>query len=966
MLTANRSILLIEPFQHRIELFELLILFRIDGNGVRVRSDRILDQRGVALFCRKQGAAIGRAFVFDDVQLHREGFGTVYTYDSAGRVLTATDSMGRKTSYTYQWDNRPEVSTINYHDGTQKTFTYDPSTHNLLSETDANGVTAYYSYDQSWNNIKVYLTTGYTYLNSGIKEFSVSGYVTKETDPFGNETQYSYNTNKGLLTSITEPNSSVTSYSYNSNNDLITGVAKGSSSVSYSYTNRRLTGLSHSGNGTVNYSLLYDEFGNRTNVKVGTQSLSVSTYAPYNGVLTQTTYGNGTYTEPVYDSLLRQTGLKINGTQKYRWHYGADGRIGMEEDLDNDVVWRYLYDGEGNISIASGSNGDLYSNSYNSSGKLEETSIVSNGTTIRNAFTYNDENGFLDESDYLDGSDTIGWTKYGLDDYERSKTIMVNSNDLLIYKDIWYKKASDGTSETLVPEHVYQTAYILDGNTWFYDDYLYSYDSMGNISGIQTSTDLSVYSDLVSYSYDSLNQLVRENNTQANRSYVYSYDTGGNIQSVTEYAYTTGTLGTPLSTKTYTYGDSNWKDKLTGYNGSTITYDAIGNPLSYRDGMSFTWQDGRRLASVVNSGTTTSYTYNSSGIRTSKTVGGTTTEYTLSGTQVVMASTGNSKVLYYYDAYGTPVAFRVKDGNTIADYYYYNNIQGDVIGIVDAYANKVVEYAYDAWGNVISITGTLASTIGQSNPYRYRGYWYDTETGLYYLQSRYYDPVTKRFINTDTCISTGQGIASTCMYAYCENNPTNHHDANGHMMMCLDFDIGGSSPNDVAPNISEAKKGKSSFGVEYSTTTSASIIAHTDYLFSIVSIESGISESATQFSYQADSNYVVNIDIDVNDPLTSSTIGDRVNTSTMTAGSNYGLSDTSVLFEKHNNNVSTGTKIRLDLLSLRFGVETYSVYSQNGISTTKYTYYSISAVPLLYFIPYYYYGTNQSLVPIQP
>ena len=726
--------------------------------------------------------------VFDDVQLHAAGFGTVYTYDSAGRVVTETDALGRKTSFAYAFTGRPEVSSITHPDGTVSSYTYNSSTHKLLTQTDTNGNVANYTYDSSWNNTKVYMTVENISLSSGVKQFGTAGYVTKETDPFGNITQYAYNTNKGLLTSVTEPNSAVTSYSYNTNNDLLTGVTKGSSSVSYSYTNRRLTGLSHSGGGTVSYGLTYDQFGNRTAVKVGTQNLSSNTYASNNGLLTRTTYGNGTYTEPVYDSLKRQTGLKVNGTQKYIWHYGADGKVGMEEDLTSGITWRYLYDSSDNLSFASGSNGDLYSNFYNTSGKLSDTSIVSGGTEIRNAYTYNTSNGFLDEMDYFDGSSEVGWTKYWIDPYERAKIISVSPSQIAIYSDIWYRTASDGVSESMMPEDVIYNIHVEEdeasGTTEFFR---YSYDSMGNISSVERSSDGISYSAYVSYVYDSLNQLVRENNVAANKTWVYSYDTGGNITQVKEYAYTTGTPGTALSTINYTYGDSNWKDKLTSYNGTSITYDSIGNPLSYRDGMSFTWQNGRQLASATKSGTTTSYSYNSSGIRTSKTVGGITTNYTLSGTQVVKATTGSSSVLYFYDAFGAPVAFRVKNGSTNTDYFYYKNIQGDITAIVNSAGQKVVEYSYDAWGKVLSVSGSLASTIGASNPYRYRGYWFDQETGLYYLQSRYYDPQAGRFVNADRYISTGQGALGYNMFAYCQNSPVQLIDPNGTEAALIDY-----------------------------------------------------------------------------------------------------------------------------------------------------------------------------------
>ena len=111
-----------------------------------------------------------------------------------------------------------------------------------------------------------------------------------------------------------------------------------------------------------------------------------------------------------------------------------------------------------------------------------------------------------------------------------------------------------------------------------------------------------------------------------------------------------------------------------------------------------------------------------------------------------------------------------------------------MIGILDSAGNTVVSYSYSAWGEVESVTGTQASTIGQKNPLRYRGYYYDGETGFYYLNSRYYDPETCRFLNADGYVSTGQGILGYNMYAYCGNNPVNRYDPTGHLWgEILDF-----------------------------------------------------------------------------------------------------------------------------------------------------------------------------------
>lgn len=178
--------------------------------------------------------------------------------------------------------------------------------------------------------------------------------------------------------------------------------------------------------------------------------------------------------------------------------------------------------------------------------------------------------------------------------------------------------------------------------------FVYSYTPQGNISAVTDGDRQSTYQ------YDEINQLIRENNAYLNKTVTYSYDAGGNILSKTTYPYTTGSLeGQTGETVTYSYGDSEWKDLLTAYNGQAITYDAIGNPLNYKNGFTFTWQNGRRLATAAANGKALSFAYNESGIRTQKTVDGVTTEYYLDGSTVLAQKTGNNTVWYYYDCNGT-------------------------------------------------------------------------------------------------------------------------------------------------------------------------------------------------------------------------------------------------------------------------------------------------------------------------
>lgn len=196
------------------------------------------------------------------------------------------------------------------------------------------------------------------------------------------------------------------------------------------------------------------------------------------------------------------------------------------------------------------------------------------------------------------------------------------------------------------------------------------------------------------------------------------------------------------------------------------------------DGWYFGWKAGRQLASMSKPGSNIyiNYGYNDSGIRTSKTVNGVTTYYYLNGSNVVCETNGTDTLNYFYDDKGSLIYFTLND----VPYYYVRNGQNDIVAILDNYGNEVVNYRYDTWGMLLDISGSLASTVGVKNPYRYRGYRYDTETGLYYVGARYYDPVIGRFINADSLVSTGSSILGTNMFSYCDNNPVNKSDPSGH------------------------------------------------------------------------------------------------------------------------------------------------------------------------------------------
>ena len=157
--------------------------------------------------------------------------------------------------------------------------------------------------------------------------------------------------------------------------------------------------------------------------------------------------------------------------------------------------------------------------------------------------------------------------------------------------------------------------------------------------------------------------------------------------------------------------------------------------------------------------------------------------YTYNGGSLTQMTGDDQTLSFAYDGSGRPMV--VTWNGTI--YLYLTNIQGDVIAILDIEGNIVVQYTYDAWGNILTTTGTLANTLGTLNPLTYRGYVYDQETQLYYLQSRYYNPEIGRFINADALVATGQGTLGNNMSSYCLNNPVNGCDPCGTCLHRWDF-----------------------------------------------------------------------------------------------------------------------------------------------------------------------------------
>ena len=305
----------------------------------------------------------------------------------------------------------------------------------------------------------------------------------------------------------------------------------------------------------------------------------------------------------------------------------------------------------------------------------------------------------------------------------------------------------------------------------------YTYDGRGNILEICTKElDTGKVTDHMLYTYTGMNQVIREEDAVRGRTFTYAYDLGGNLLENKKYYLVNG-VEELRGTDTYTYS-SGWKDQLTSFNGKAITYDAMGNPLSYM-GMNLTWEKGRQLKTLKKSGTLSQYVYDNDGRRIQKTVGDKVIRFYLDGDKIIaQKEEGGERMDFLYDEKGTPFAFEYQGKM----YFYQTNLQGDIIGIVDSKGSQVVVYRYDAWGEVLVSSDASGFGLSQINPLRYRGYYYDQETGLYYLQTRYYDPKVRRFLNADDAsvlTKDPEQLTEKNLYAYCDDNPVMYRDDTG-------------------------------------------------------------------------------------------------------------------------------------------------------------------------------------------
>ena len=525
----------------------------------------------------------------------------------------------------------------------------------------------------------------------------------------------------------------------------------------YGNTGMVSVGIANNGGGTTEYPLV-------TNVRDGK-----------NGELKQQLYGNGLLIDYIYDSVGRLSSTKRNNAVSAEYTYDARGNLAVARENITGYWRRFSYDAGNRLKTLRTSDGGRIAYDYDVLDRVTKKQYNYNGVKRESTYGYGSDSRKGAQTLMANGSvgTAVNTTYDGLNRVTRIERKPQTNVNTQVNTTVTYVSGSGTNGTTMLPSQYVSQLQMNGGAESQVHSSTYAYDANGNISGMLEN------GSEIQYSYDALGQLTEVRDTRRYRRIKYEYDQLGNVQ--TKKVYTENYMGSVLeSTVTYEYGDSIWKDKLTEYDGDAITYDWIGNPLQYRDGMQFTWS-GRQLNSAVYGSTNATYTYNEDGIRTSKTVSGTKTAYFLEGSTVIAQKTGSNVMWFLYESDGTRAGLEYNGER----YLYVYNGQGDVVALVGT-NGVVAKYTYDEWGKQLSVKDangsdiTSASHIAILNPFRYRGYYYDTESGLYYLNSRYYDPTTGRFINADGLIGANDDLMGYNLFAYCSNNPVNRADLNGY------------------------------------------------------------------------------------------------------------------------------------------------------------------------------------------
>lgn len=703
---------------------------------------------------------------------------TINEYDEEDHVVSSTTRDADTKFSDFDGDNPTSCVTTDRYGVTKTSRALFDASGRPIYEEDGDGNCKETYYDEKGNAIE---TKEYNKANSSLAKVSRTKY-----DEEGNATEFEgvmrdkngnypqekaiYLPGTDVVSSIKHPSGQVMVYGYDFNTGLMTEMASDANgqdnATQYGYVANYLVSLAHHG---VKFSYVLDNKGRKISTKLNGVELAVSKY--------EDNYSDGTITNGQKVTTTFADGFEsVTITDK-------DGDLISTTTNDGDSIVYEYDDRDRLVKVDRNSGEETVTTAYNVEDQIVSNEYKVDGMTTREDITYDDYGRVAAKAEtdgsvvtttafeYAEGKEdqikavSIGDTKHRFE-YDAlgrvTRKELLNGERPLVDESIEYLRYGENSLD-LVKEHDVRIGNAISTTE-------YEYDVSGNITSIKRDE----YE--TRYQYDELGRLVREDNPILDKTVVYKYDAGGNILLKKEYKYSLeDRLYSPTITS-YTYASKGNKDQLINFNGEKISYDVMGRPTTIGD-HKLAWNKKGKLIGYDD----IAYTYGLNGIRTSKTVDGVKTTYSLLNNKILAEKSDGKEIIYRYSS-DKLIGFAFNG----VEYIYERNIQGDVLRIYRKDSlSLVAEYHYDSYGNHEVINHT-DEKIGDVNPFRYRGYYFDVETGWYYLNARYYSSAMGRFISPDELSildETKSQINGLNLYMYCGDNPVMNVDPSGNFFL---------------------------------------------------------------------------------------------------------------------------------------------------------------------------------------
>ena len=641
---------------------------------------------------------------------------------------------GDDSPYTEEFNIRDQVTKRTFKNGNEETYQYKS--------------TAPFSQTGS------ILTGGGQQLQQSFTYTDDGNYMTSITDASGKISEQVIDPQTGLLQKLDDQK-----YVYDSNGQLtkLHNAYTATVSLDITYNQGQISRIDHRG---MSHFFNYTPFGALKSLSYGENSSRYNQFTnifdPVTHLPIQQTFGNGQTIEYDYTDKGLLNFVKYNNKLAFTIDYSGMGvPYRIRDNLNNR---NYLINNDWNEVY----NGSYLDYKYRNQDNCSNYSIIGYGDSMvvydgseDERFTSMAASGSL----YMDKGTSDYFRRITYDELGRKSAVTVNSGSYytspFLSTNYTYENTTRVSEETV----------SLNGRNVYQKNYRYNDD--GKIIFMDGT-----YTEALRYSDRGITYYTNSGPHPGQNFIIeYDYNRVGNMT-----GYTKTTLdGTVLENHSLSYGNDDWVDQITLADGEAVTYDTAGNTTGIGS-MTLIWGDANRLIGISSDGINASYLYDINGNLYKQISGSREITYNWAGDKLVYSHGDDYPLFYRYDENGQVAS--VNFGGD--EYYYVRNQMGDIIMLVDREGNIGVNYVYDVYGNTVSITGSLADSLGERNPFRYRGYFYDEISGYYFLGTRYYNPKWGRFMNADTLIDASDYMGAN-QYLYCYGDPLNYVDHEGNL-----------------------------------------------------------------------------------------------------------------------------------------------------------------------------------------